>query len=178
MIRVPALVAAMISFAAALPATAQIAPPPPPVMARPPVPPMHGMRAFGSMSEAGRQAMMASMQGNHAADRADHDRVRVARDRMLSVLDAERLDTVALRRAMDDERDAANAMKSRRQAALATTFATLSTADRKAFVTDARSLRDRVERRVDKRMHKGMRHRGMHGDMAAPVPPVPPQPPS
>lgn len=168
----------ILTFAALLcatAATAQPAPPTapaPPAMAAPPMPP--AMRGFGAMSDAGRQAMMSAMRADRVANAAEHDRVKAARDRMLAVLDAERLDTAALKRAMDDEREGANAMKARRQSAMLAGFQSLSLADRKAFVADARSLRDRVERRAEKRMgRRAMRH----GAGDAMMPPMPPQPP-
>ena len=173
--RIVLTLAALLASATA--ASAQVTPTPPtaPRAPLPPLPPQMGM-AFGAMSEAGRTAMMAARRGDRDADRADHDRVRTARDRMLGLLGAERLDAAALKRAMDDEREAANAMKARRQAALFTAFQSLSVADRKAFVEDARNLRHRVERRVERHMHRGMKLRGDHG-MTTPIPPVPPQPP-
>lgn len=178
----PAIAAALLSVAAALPVAAQTspsppAPPSPPAIRAPmpPMPPMGGMR-FGSMSEAGRKAMHAAMHGDGAADRTEHERVRAARDRMLAALDADRLDVAALKRAMDDEREAANAMKARRQTALAAALQSLSAADRKAFVADARGLRDRIHRRVDRHvMRRTMKLRHMHDEM--PVPPTPPEPP-
>lgn len=152
------LIAALALTVGVLPAVAQVTPPTPPapITMTPPVPPMppRGMRAFVTMSEAGRQAMMVAMQGNRAADRADRERVRTSRDRMLGVVEAERLDTAALRRAMDEERDAANAIKARRQAALATALTSLSVADRRAFVEDARGMRERIERRVERRVER------------------------
>lgn len=159
------------------------APPSPPAMANPPMPPMPpmpprgGMRGFGAMSEPGRQAMMGAMRADRDANRADHDRVKASRDRMLAVLDAERLDTAALKRAMDDEREAANAMKVRRQTAMLAAFQSLSLADRRAFVADARTLRDRVETRVEKHMNRRMKRHGAGHDMPSPMPPQPPQPP-
>lgn len=98
---------------------------------------------FAGMSQAGRRAVIGAMR----SDPADRDRVRTTRDRMLDLLSAERLDTGALRRAMDDERDAATAMHTRRQGALLQALQGLSVADRRAFVADARSIRGRFEGR-------------------------------
>ncbi len=161
-----AAAAALAIAAVAAPAMAQMPPPP-------------GMRAeghgggprempFKGMSEPGRRTVMAAMRPDGPADRADHDRVRMARDRMLQVLGADRLDPVALRRAMDDERDAANAMKARRQGALLQALQGLSLADRRAFVDDARAMRGRFEGRM--KMFK----RGMHGRGMDDMPPPPP----
>ncbi|TRW16703.1 periplasmic heavy metal sensor [Glacieibacterium frigidum] len=177
------LLTASAALLCATAAAAQVtppAPPSPPAMTTPPMPPMPprgGMRGFGAMSEPGRQAMMGAMRADRAANRADHDRVKASRDRMLAVLDAERLDTAALKRAMDEEREAANAMKARRQSAMLAAFQSLSVADRRAFVADARSMRDRVETRVEKRMNRRMKRHGGGDDMVPPMPPMPPQPP-
>lgn len=114
----------------------------------PHVPGMHNSM-FAGMSEAGRAAMLAAMRGvDMHVGKAE---VAAARDRMLAVLDAERLDPMALRRAMDDERAAValqQAQQAKRQAAMLSGFEQLSLADRRAFVADARALRDRVEARA------------------------------
>lgn len=163
-------------LAGATPVLAQVAAPPAPPAA-PGAPMMRGPdgmggrhggmkgHRFASMSEAGRATMREAMQaaGDRQADRAA---VKAARDRMLTVLDADRLDTAALKRAMDDERAAANASRERGQAAMLAGFSKLSAADRKAFVADARSMKDRVE----KRMRKWRSGRGRDGGK----PPVPP----
>lgn len=117
--------------------------------------PMHGERMlrhgglgrFSGLSEAGRATMREAMRGEREERREDREAVRVARDRMLAVLEAERLDTAALRRAMDEERERANASRERAQAALLAGFAKLSAADRRAFVADARAMRGRMEGR-------------------------------
>jgi hypothetical protein len=111
---------------------------------------------FGSMSDAGRRIITGAMYWmpgppgsppvrNREGDR-DRDQVHAARDRILTLLSATRLDTVALRRAMDVERESANQIKLRHQAAMLAAFQRLSLADRRAFVTDARSMRERMER--------------------------------
>lgn len=160
MTRFSCAAAALLALAAAAPALAQPAPPAAPqgTMRDRPRPMeghggMHG-RAFASMSEAGRATMREQMRGG-GDRREDREAVKAARDRMLVLLDAERLDTAALRRAMDDERKAANASRERAQAALLAGFTKLSVADRKAFVADARAMKSRVEGRV-----KAWRDRG------------------
>lgn len=108
---------------------------------------MHGKQMFASMSEAGRATMREAMKagGDREADRAA---VKAARERMLVLLDAERLDTAALKRAMDDERKASNASRERHQAAMLAGFSKLSLADRKAFVADSRAMKSRMETRM------------------------------
>lgn len=101
---------------------------------------------FAKMSPEGRATMRAAMR---AADRRDNRaKIQATRDRMLAVLEAERLDTVALKRAMDAERDAADAMRAEHQAALLAGFIRLSLADRRVFVADARGMRSRIAEKV------------------------------
>lgn len=168
--------AAGLLLAVAAPALAQTPPPAggPPSPAGGPPPMRGGMHhgnagewgnrfAFPSMSEAGGKIMKDAMRDG--GDRkAERDAVRAARDRMLTLLEADRLDTAALKRAMDDERNAANASRERHQAAMLNAFAKLSVADRKAFVTDSRAIKARMEQRM-----QGWRgKRGMRGDMPPP----------
>ncbi len=129
-------------------------------------------RAFASLSPEGRTIMRDAMRGG--VDRKqDHAAVMAARDRMLTVLDADRLDTAALKRAMESERDVVNASRDRTQAAMLAGFAKLSVADRKAFVADARALKARMEERVKNwRGRDGMR--GPGGPEGGPDAPPPP----
>ncbi|PZN95416.1 MAG: hypothetical protein DCF31_06775 [Alphaproteobacteria bacterium] len=162
----------------AAPVLAQAAPPPPPapgagMMAGPEFRGRgrmgHG-KAFASMSEAGRKTMWEAMRGNE--DRKENRQaVKAARDRMLTILDADRLDTNALKRAMDDERNAATVSRERHQAAMLTAFGKLSVADRKAFVADSRAMKSRMEARMQQwRSKRPMR--GMGGrDGEVPTPP-------
>lgn len=131
-------------------------------------PALAGPGPFGGMSEAGRRTMLAAMAPGGDADRADHERVRAARDRMLTIVGADRLDTAALRRAMDDEREAAGAMRARRQGAMLTAVQSLSVADRKAFVADARSMRGRFEGRIGKWRERRMGRGGPDDGMPPP----------
>jgi Spy/CpxP family protein refolding chaperone len=124
---------------------------------------MHGRGMFASMSEAGRKTMMEAMRGG-GDRRAEREQVKAARDRMLTLVEAERLDTGALKRALDDERNAANASRERHQTAMLAGFGKLSVADRKAFVADARAMKDRMEARMKDRRGK----RGGMDDMPPP----------
>lgn len=148
----PRLMVAALLIGAASPALAQAAPPPPPIgnggrsmMAGP----MGGGRAFPSMSEAGRETMRTAMRGGDDR-REDRDAIRAARERMLTILEADRLDTGALKRAMEDERRIAENSHQRRQAAMMQAFQQLSAADRKAFVADSRAMKDRMESRIER----------------------------
>jgi uncharacterized membrane protein len=149
----PRLLAAALLLAAA-PVLAQTPPPPPPGAAQGPGRGHHrGM--FATLSPAGKATMREAMKGDMAARRGDREAVKAARDRMLAVLDAERLDVAALKKAMADERAAANASRERMQAAMAAGFAKLSLADRRAFVAEAKAMRARMDERM-----KGWKARG------------------
>lgn len=120
---------------------------------------MHGGSMFGGgmfagLSEAGHTTMRAAMRAG--GDRhADRDAVRAARDRMLTALDAETLDTGALRAAMDDERRAVQTGHDKRKTAMLAGFARLSATDRKAFVASARAMRVRMDARVGRMNRRG-----------------------
>ena len=141
---------------AAAPAFAQSAPP------APPAPPQmghhagqkgpHGMgmnaRMFPSMSEAGRKTMHdAMMAGGNRRD--DRQKVAAARDKMLAALEAERFDAGAVKRAMDEERALSDATREQRQTAMLAAFQKLRAEDRKAFVTDSRAMKARMQGRMD-----------------------------
>jgi Spy/CpxP family protein refolding chaperone len=172
--------AAAVALATALPVAAQSTPPAPAAAAAPRGPggPRDGYRPqmFKSMTPAGQQIMRdAMMPGDPKADRAGID---AARDQVMTLLDADKLDSAALKRAMDAERAAADAMHTKRQAAMLAAFQKLSVADRKAFVADARKMRDRMESRAGK--HGGWGHRGPGGPGGpgmddGMMPPPPPQ---
>lgn len=129
---------------AGLPAAAQMPLPPPGEL--PDGPDHRGNPMFAGLSDAGRAIMYAAMKD--ADPRGAREATGAARDRMLAILDADRLDVGALRRAMDDERESANAAKIRHQTAMIAGFQQLSLADRKAFVVNARAMRSRIEDRM------------------------------
>jgi Spy/CpxP family protein refolding chaperone len=130
---------------------------------------------FGGLSEAGKATMRDAMKAG-GDSRSEHEAVKAARDRMLALLDVDTLDTAALKRAMDDERKAAQATHDKRQAAMLAGFSKLSVVDRKAFVANARAMKARMEDRVGK-MHGGrggmggMRGMGGRDGMVPPPPP-------
>lgn len=123
-----------------------------------------GNPALAGMSDAGKAIMHAAMRGGDP--RTDRAATDAARDRMLTLLDAERLDPSALKRAMDDEREAAGVAKARHQVAMIGAFQQLSLADRRAFVVNARAMRNIIEDRMARRARRGP------GPMAPP-PPLP-----
>ena len=102
-----------------------------------------GNPMLAGMSEAGRAVMRAALRS--ADEPGAKAATAAARDRWLALLDADRFDPVALRRAMDEEREAANAAKARHQTALIAGLSQLSLADRRIFVANARILRERLE---------------------------------
>lgn len=168
------LAAAAVSFA--LPAAAQpapAAPTSPAAVSEPGARYMKRMKRgpramFTALSPEGRRTMIEAMR---STDRAEQrQQLRDARERMLAVLDAERLDTAALRRAMDDERRFADASREARQAALLAGYSKLSLADRRAYVAEARSLKGRVDERM-----KLYRERRL-GEVPPPGAPLPGQP--
>ncbi len=132
----------------------------------------HGAMArgmFDALSPEGRKTMLDAMAAAGDTRKADHERVRAARDRMMTVLEADRLDTAALKRAMDDEQAASSAGRDRVQAAMLGGFAKLTVADRKAFVAYGRAMKNRMEAR----MEQWQKRRGMGGmDMPPPPPPL------
>lgn len=148
------LLAALI--AAPLITAPAFAQPAPPVAPAPAAAPHHGagsrmgrhMDMFPSMSEAGRTIMReAMMAGGNRRD--DRQKVETAREKMLAALEAERFDAGAVKRAMDEERNLADATRQQRQAAMLAAFQKLSPEDRKAFVTDSRAMKTRMQGRMD-----------------------------
>ena len=162
--------ALLLGASVALPAAAQMSTPPgAPMMAGPgpgaPMsggPEMHG-QMFPSMSPAGRTIRWEARRGDD--NKSDREAVKAARDKVLAVLDAPTLDVAALKRAMDEERAVVDAQQAERQAAMLAAFQKLTPADRKAFVTDARAMRDRMSARLQQK-------RGGWGQTPPPAPPV------
>ena len=125
---------------------------------------MRGM--FDALSPEGRKIMAEAMASAAGDRRAQQVEVRAARDRMMAVLEADRLDTAALKRAMDEEQLAANGKRDRMQAAMIGGFTKLTVTDRKAFVAYARAMKNRMEAR----MEKWQQRRGMGGMDDTPPP--------
>ena len=125
---------------------------------------MRGM--FDALSPEGRKIMAEAMASAAGDRRAQQVEVRAARDRMMAVLEADRLDTAALKRAMDEEQVAANGKRDRMQAAMIGGFTKLTVTDRKAFVAYARAMKNRMEAR----MEKWQQRRGMGGMDDTPPP--------
>ncbi|WP_310475017.1 periplasmic heavy metal sensor [Sandarakinorhabdus sp.] len=165
----------------AAPAFAQTAPPAPPAAHH--AGPHHGAgprmgqmggRMFPTMSEAGRKTMHDAMMAG-GSRREDRQKVEAARDKMLAALEAERFDAGAVKRAMEEERSLADATRQQRQTAMLAAFQKLSPEDRKAFVTDSRAMKARMQGRMEG-WRDGMRSRMQMRSLGQPpVPPAPPQ---
>jgi Spy/CpxP family protein refolding chaperone len=112
-----------------------------------------GGRMFSSLSEAGRATMREAMQAS--SRRTERAEIKAARDKMLTILEADRLDTAALKRAMDEERSIAATSHEKRQTAMLGALTKLSVTDRKAFVTEARQMRANMQERMRERMGGG-----------------------
>ncbi len=100
---------------------------------------------FENVSAEGREILFAAMRKDMGEHRAE---MRAARDRINSLVGAEKLDVAALKKAMDAERKLVDAHHARRQTAMLEAFQKLSPADRKAFAEDAGKSRARVEART------------------------------
>jgi Spy/CpxP family protein refolding chaperone len=169
-----ALLAAPILSGAAL---AQTAPQTPP--AAPPAASQPGAEAYGgkrmmrmhrgpmwqNVSPEGRAILRETLQG----DPKDREATRAARDRINTIVGAERLDVSALRRAMEDERRLVDSQHAKRQASMLAAIQKLSAADRKAFAEDARRARADVEARTANWRKRAEDGRGMR-DMPPPAP--------
>jgi uncharacterized membrane protein len=131
---------------------------------------MMPMMGFEALSPDGRKIMIDAMRSAGESGKATHEQVKAAREKVLAVLEADRLDVTALKRAMDEEQAAVNAQRDRMQAAMIGGFSKLSLADRRSFVAYSRAMKNRMEAR----MEKWREMRGQGGpDMPPPPPPRP-----
>ncbi|MBS3960608.1 MAG: hypothetical protein KGZ61_02055 [Sandarakinorhabdus sp.] len=110
---------------------------------------MHGLRGLQSMTPEGRQIMRDAMRKGH--DPAQRAAIQEARNRVMTIVSADRLDVGALRSAMEAERRLADQRHARRQANMVEAFQKLSAEDRRAFVADARAGRDQMKQRMERR---------------------------
>lgn len=108
--------------------------------------PVHRPRGpmFGNVSPEGRKVLMEAMRGANT----DRGAIHASRDRVNTVIGADKLDVAALKRAMDDERRLVDAQQAKRQDAMLVAVQKLSVADRKAFAADAMKAREGVEKRT------------------------------
>ncbi len=111
---------------------------------------MHqGRMGMQSMSAEGRQIMRDAMRKGQ--DPAQRTAMQDARNAVMVIVSADKLDVNALRKAMEAERKLVDQQHARRQANMLEAFQKLSAEDRKAFVTDARAGRDRMKQRMERR---------------------------
>lgn len=141
--------AAALAVAIAAPAFAQDQPPGSPrdVQIRRISPGMtgfHEMDRFAGMSAEGRATLREAMRPRQSPE--DRAAIRAARQRVLTLIAADRLDVAAVRRAQAAERAVAVKQHERQQDAMLAAYQKLSVADRKAF---ADGMRDREERMLD-----------------------------
>lgn len=179
---------AAVVLAVAAPAFAQPAPPPPSpqreVQIRRMSPGMmgfHEMDRFAGMSAEGRATLREAMKPQQTPQ--DREAVRSARQRVLGLIAADKLDVSAVRRAQAAERDLVIKQHERQQDAMLAAYQKLSPADRKAF---AEGMRDREERmlesikksrqrleEMEKRMRERMKERETGAlDLDAVMPPI------
>jgi hypothetical protein len=156
----------------AMPVLAQAAPPAPPTTAeagneRMRMVRMHRKDMWANVSPEGRAILRETLRG----DPKDREATRAARDRINTIVGAEKLDVPALRRAMEDERRLVDAQHGKRQASMLAAIQKLSAADRKAFAEDARRARADVEARTANWRKRAEDGRGMRD-----MPPPPPAP--
>ena len=153
------LIAAVAGALVAMPAVAQTAPPATPAPqgmaagpdARGPLPPRGPRKAyprgmFRNMSPEGRKLMIDAMRP--LADPQQRAQLKAARDRVNSLLVADKLDSTALARAMDDERRLVDAQHARRQQALLGALQKMSAEDRKAFAAASQMGREQMADRL------------------------------
>jgi uncharacterized membrane protein len=139
---------------------------------------MMGMRlrdVMEKLSPEGRAVMETAMKSQMDQGRADHEKLRAARAKILVAMDADKFDASALRRAFADERALSTQVQERKHDAMVVSLSKLSTADRKIITTNMKDMQARMQMRMDKR---GMGQHGQMGPMGDPgqmdMPPPPP----
>jgi hypothetical protein len=164
---------ALLAAAVAAPLAAQTPPPPPGAEGKAPRVIMmqrhmggdrDGQGRFEGMSDEGRKILREAMKPQRTD--ADRDAVAAARNRILTLVTADRLDVAAIRQAQAAEREVAMKQHARQQEAMVAAYQKLSVADRKAFVANMREREDRMADAMKKarerleEMEKRMRDRG------------------
>lgn len=98
-----------------------------------------------NMSPEGRRSLMAAMRTT-PEDRAA---VGAARDKVNSLIGADKLDSKALAKAMTDERRAVDAQHASKQQRMLAAIEKMSVEDRKALATDTKAARDKMQARME-----------------------------
>lgn len=165
--------AVALTVALAAPSFAQPMPPRPPMPPRDVLIQRFGPGGFGmmdqfeDMSPEGRRLIMEAMRPQVSPQ--DRQATKAARDRVLKLIAADKLDVAAIRRAQAVERELVVKQHERQQAAMLDAYQKLSLADRRAFVEgmgdqEERMLkhmqraRERMEE-MEKRMRERMKDR-------------------
>lgn len=147
---------AALAVAIAAPALAQVAPPAPPAPPPGPAvirisPGMEGRRwvdRFEGMSPEGRRILSEAMRPQMTPQ--DRQATKAARDRVLALIAADKLDVAAVRRAQAAERELVVRQHEKQQAAMLEAYQKLSLADRKAFVEGMQDQEDRMRRHMER----------------------------
>jgi TRAP-type C4-dicarboxylate transport system substrate-binding protein len=132
---------------------------------------------FGGLSPEGRQILGEAMRPQVTAQ--DREAMRSARQRVLNLIAADKLDVAAVRRAQAAERELAVRQHERQQAAMLSAYQKLSAADRKAFVAGMQDQEERMLKHMERArqhmqdMEKRMRERMKEREGAAFIEPAP-----
>jgi uncharacterized membrane protein len=108
------------------------------------------------LSPEGRKIMMDSMRAQPDLMKENREKQRINHDRILAIINADKFDAGALKKAFAEERNLNEAAQQNRQDALVSTLSKLSDADRKIVATSMMEMRDKMQERAGKwRDHKG-----------------------
>lgn len=183
----PKAACAFLAMAIAGPALAQTPPAPPTPPPAPKVmihrmsPGMEGVHypgRFEGMSPEGRQILREAMKPQQ--NQQHREAVRAARQRVLGLIAAERLDVGAVRRAQAAERELVLRQHERQQEAMLAAYQKLSAADRRAFVEGMQNREERMLKHMERarqrieEMEKRMRERMKEREGAILIEPVTP----
>lgn len=170
---------------AAVPVLAQPSPPTPPAPPKVHImrmsPGMEGMRHLGrfeGMSPEGRAILADAMRPQLTPE--DRQAVRAARERVLNLIAADKLDVAAVRRAQAAERELVLRQHERQQAAMLAAYQKLPAADRKAFVEGMQNKEERMLKHMERarqrmeQMEKRMRERMKEREGAFVIDPMTP----
>lgn len=177
--------AALLLAATAAPALAQSAPPPPAPGAAMEGRGPHRMDVKRFGRDGGRGGMGSALAGLSPEGRKvlgdamrdargeGPDAVGQARQKVLELLDADRLDVGAVRRAMAEEHSLVERKQQARQEAMLAAYQKLSVRDRKAFAASMRAQTYRMEQMRKDTETRMSKMRGQWGKPDMPPPPPP-----
>lgn len=127
---------------------------------------LHRARAKSNVSAEGRTILREVMKDQHRPE--NRQKLKDARERISTILAADKLDVAALRQAMAAERQLVISQHQQRQEALIAAAQKLTPADRKAFAAEAHTGRQHMKRRMDHRGVPG--HRAPSAEQTQPAP--------